>query len=126
MASWGISEDLVNEWLESLVAKNVTFAPHLNVPGGDGTTAPSVVTDRVAVTLAYSGGGVVTIASAASSIIATASENWVGGAFWEGFDGDPNEKFLFSAPAVSAKTVAAEDVVNIGGLNFILPIGAAD
>jgi hypothetical protein len=126
MASYGISVGLVDEWLTSLVSKNVTFAPHTGVPGDDGTTAPSTVSDRVAVTLAYSGNGVVTIASAASSITATASESWTGGSFWEGFDGDPNEKFLFSAPAQAAKSVAATDEVNIAGLNFILPIGAAD
>lgn len=126
MASYGISEDLVDEWLDSLVAKNVTMAPVIGVPGDDGTSNPSVVTDRVAVTLVNSGGGVVTIASAASAITATAAESWVGGAFWEGFDGDPSEKFLFSAPAQAAKTVAADDEVNIAGLTFILPIGAAD
>jgi hypothetical protein len=126
MASYGISEDLVDEWLDSLAAKNVTVAVVIGVPGDDGTSNPSVVTDRVAVTLVNSGGGVVTIASAASSITATAAETWVGGAFWEGFDGDPSEKFLFSAPAQAAKTVAQGDEVNIAGLSFILPIGAAD
>jgi hypothetical protein len=126
MASYGISEDLVDEWLDSLAAKNVTVAVVTGVPGDDGTSNPSVVTDRVAVTLVNSGGGVVTIASAASSITATAAETWVGGAFWEGFDGDPSEKFLFSAPAQAAKTVAQGDEVNIAGLSFILPIGAAD
>ncbi|SDD58437.1 hypothetical protein SAMN04488581_2596 [Mycolicibacterium neoaurum] len=126
MASYGISEDLVDEWLNSLVAKNVTVAVHTGVPGDDGTSNPSTVTDRVAVTLAYSGGGVVTIASAASSVNANSSQTWVGGSFWEGFDGDPAEKFLFSAPAQAAKTVASGDVVNLAGLSFVLPIGAAD
>lgn len=126
MAGYGISADLVDEWLDSLVAKNVTVAVHTGVPGDDGTSAPASVTDRVAVTLVNSGGGVVTIASAASSIVATTAETWVGGSFWEGFDGDPAEKFLFSAPAQAAKTVAQDDEVNIAGLSFILPIGAAD
>lgn len=126
MASYGISEDLVDEWLTSLANKNVTVAVHVGVPGDDGTSAPSTVTDRVAVSLTYSGGGVLTIGSAASQITAASSQTWVGGSFWEGFDGDPNEKFLFSAPAQAAKTVASGDVVNIGGLSFVLPIGAAD
>jgi|GEM_PF-2698016 len=126
MASYGISEDLVDEWLNSLAAKNVTVAAHVGVPGVGGTSAPASVTQRVSVTLTYSGGGVLTIASAASAITATSSQSWVGGSFWEGFDGDPNEKFLFSAPAAAAKTVAEGDEVNISGLSFILPIGAAD
>lgn len=126
MAAYGISEALVDEWLNMLVAKNVTFAPHVGVPGADGLNGPSAVTDRVAVTLTNSGGGVVTIASAASSIVASASETWTGGSFWEGFDGDPDEVFLFSAPATASRTVADEDEVNITGLSFVLPIGAAD
>lgn len=126
MASYGISEDLVDEWLQSLANKNVTVAVHTGIPGDDGTTAASLVTDRVGVTLSYSGGGVLTIGSAASTITSAASETWVGGSFWEGFDGDPNEKFLFSAPAQSSRTVAPGDIVNIAGLSFVLPIGAAD
>lgn len=126
MAGIGVSEALIDEWLDSCAAKNTTVAVHLTPPGSDGTSGPSAVTDRVAVTLTNSGGGIMVIASAASSLLASASELWAYLSVWEGFDGDPGEKFLFSAKLQAAKAVAATDVVNIAGLTFQVPIGATD
>lgn len=118
---------LANKWLNMLSATAFT-APsacyielHIGDPGINGTTNPSVVTTRQAVTWSAASGGALTLSNTPSFTM-TGTETISHVAVW---DASSAGNFLFSSALTASKSVVATDILQFTtfGVSFT-PIAA--
>lgn len=118
---------LVNKWLNMLNGTAFT-APtgiyatlHTGDPGVAGTTNPSAVTTRSAVTFSTASGGALALSNTPSFTM-TATETITHVSYW---DATTSGNFLWSAALTTSKSVSATDVLQLTSVGVSLsPLAA--
>jgi len=119
--------NLVNNWLNMLRAVAFT-APtgiyaqlHIGDPGAAGTSNPSALTTRSAVTFSAASGGALALSNTPSFTM-TATETISHVSYW---DASTSGNFLWSAALTASKSVTATDVLQLTAVGVSLsPLAA--
>lgn len=126
MSAAGLSVGLCNLWLNTL--RNVPYtAPitcmqlHVGQPGAAGTSNPSAVTQRQAVTYSAGSNGGFTLTGALPLWSMAAAETITHISVWSGFDGDSDAAFLWSMALTVPQQVTTGDryTQNSSNLTFL-------